>query len=186
MPFSIGIGQALASESKPASGRQQTDETDEIREPRIRWHYTFFVLAGIGIAAITASLSFSRALTEDFAEAVSSNYEWVEREALYSELVKLSGECAQPGINFLKSRDADAERARLTASLARFRDRLDIARREARLNLPSKKLQDVEQHLEQISEGISQTESQVRSILKADPEAGFCLLYTSPSPRDPL
>ena len=177
MPFSIGVGQALASpESIRARGPQQADgtgNTDAIREPRIRWHYTFFVLAAIGIAAITASLSFSRALTEDFAEAVSSNYEWVEREALYSELVKLSGECAQPGINFLKSRDAKAERARLTTSLALFRDRLDIARREARLNLPSKKLQDVERHLEQISEGISQTESQVRSILKADQQAGF-------------
>ena len=177
MPFSIGVGQALATpETKPAGGPRQadgTDSTDVIREPRIRWHYTFFVLAGIGIAAITASLSFSRALTEDFAEAVSSNYEWVEREALYSELVKLSGECAQPGINFLKSRDAEAEQARLTTSLARFRDRLDIARREARLNLPSKKLQSVERHLEQISEGISQTESQVRSILKTEQESGL-------------
>ena len=184
MPFSIGVGQApAASESIPASTPGQpggTDSTDAIREPRIRWHYTFFVLAAIGIAAITASLSFNRALTEDFAEAVTSNYEWVEREALYSELVKLSGECAQPGVNFLKSQDADAERARLTTSLARFRDRLDIARREAQLNLPSKKLQDVELHLKRISDGISQTESQVRSILKTDQQAGFDFQVAGP------
>lgn len=169
MPFPSGAGQEFQLPESAA-----TDSTDysaliecaeEFREPRIRWHYTFFILAAIGIAAITASLSFSRALTEDFAEAVTSNYEWVEREALYSELVKLSGECAQPGINVFKSRNIDAERTRLTECLRRFHNRLDIARREAKINVPASELQKVESRLNQIADGIRRTENEVRRVL---------------------
>ena len=136
-----------------------------IHQPRVRWHYTFFVLAAIGIAAITASLSFSRALTEDFAQAVSSNYEWVEREALYSELVKLSSECAQPGIDVFNSRDAAVERERQAKSLAVFRSRLDIAQREARINIPKADLKEVEVRLDRIVEGASRIEAETLSIL---------------------
>ena len=140
-------------------------ETAGIHQPRVRWHYTFFVLAAIGIAAITASLSFSRALTEDFAQAVSSNYEWVEREALYSELVKLSSECAQPAIDVFNSRDAAVERERLAKSLAVFRSRLDIAQREARINIPKADLKAVEERLDRIVEGAGRIEVETLRIL---------------------
>ena len=44
---------------------------------RTRWHYIYFLLAGINILAITASISFSRAITNDFSHSVHVNREWV-------------------------------------------------------------------------------------------------------------
>lgn len=171
MPVSIGVDQALATSESASRG--EAEGPGVLREPKMGWHYTFFVLAAIGISAITASLSFSRALTEDFAEAVTTNYEWVEREALYSELVKLSGECARPAISILKSRDVGAERIRLTENLSLFRDRLDIARREARVNLPVEKRKALEKQIDLIAAGMDQTENQVRGILELYQRDGF-------------
>jgi PAS domain S-box-containing protein len=171
MPSSFGADlptkppAALFADEASSSATIVDPNTPGIHQPRVRWHYTFFVLAAIGIAAITASLSFSRALTEDFAQAVSSNYEWVEREALYAELVKLSSECAQPGIDVFNSRDAAAERQRLAKSLAVFRSRLDIAHREARINIPKADLKAVEERLDQIVEGAGRIEAETLRIL---------------------
>jgi PAS domain S-box-containing protein len=144
-----------------------------MHRPRIVWHYTYFVLAAFGIAAITASLAFSRALTEDFAKAVESNYEWVERGALYSELVKLSSECAQPGVDVLNSRNAAAEREHLAKSLAVLRGRLDIARREARVNIPEEDLKAVEECLDRIVDGTSRIESETLRLLDLSEQEDF-------------
>ena len=83
MPASFGASHPVipagprVTHATPPSARPSADAAGN-HQPSIRWHYTFFVLAAFGIAAITASLSFSRALTEDFAQAVASNYEWVD------------------------------------------------------------------------------------------------------------
>ena len=65
------IGLIMISNDAPASA----DASTQSESPRrVHWHYMYFVIAALDIAAISASLSFSREIIVDFSDAVHVNH----------------------------------------------------------------------------------------------------------------
>ncbi len=98
---------------------------------RTRWHYIYFLLAGIDILAITASISFSRAITNDFSHSVHVNREWVQRQGLYADLAEQSERFCEQTRTAIDSQTGTLERMRLLASLEQVITQLQIARDDA-------------------------------------------------------
>lgn len=98
---------------------------------RTRWHYIYFLLAGIDILAITASISFSRAITNDFSHSVLVNREWVQRQGLYADLAEQSESFGEHTRVAIDSQTGTLERMRLLASLEQIITQLQVARDDA-------------------------------------------------------
>lgn len=98
---------------------------------RTRWHYIYFLLAGIDILAITASILFSRAITNDFSHSVVVNREWVQRQGLYADLAEQSESFGEQTRVAIDSHTGTLERMRLLASLEQIITQLQGARDDA-------------------------------------------------------
>ena len=98
---------------------------------RTRWHYIYFLLAGIDILAITASISFSRAITNDFSHSVHVNREWVQRQGLYADLAEQSERFGEQTRTAIDSHTGTLERMRLLTSLEQVITQLEAAREDA-------------------------------------------------------
>ena len=98
---------------------------------RTRWHYIYFLLAGIDILAITASISFSRAITNDFSHSVHVNREWVQRQGLYADLAEQSERFGEQTRTAIDSQTGTLERMRLLTSLEQVITQLEAAREDA-------------------------------------------------------
>ncbi|MHC4876921.1 MAG: ATP-binding protein [Planctomycetota bacterium] len=118
-----------------AHGASQDEPTrDEPAVPlgnRTRWHYIYFILAGIDILAITASISFSRAITNDFSHAVVVNREWVQRQGLYADLAEQAERFGEQTRVAIDSHTGTLERMRLLASLEQIITQLQVAQEDA-------------------------------------------------------
>ena len=133
---------------------------------RARWHYMYFVLAAVDIAAITASLSFSREIIVDFSDAVHVNHQWVQRQGHYSDLGELSGELTMPGTDVFESKNVDRETLRLRTAESRFKEQLELAKTEARLHVPADQVDEIVRGLSRFGEYVDEVVNQSREILK--------------------
>lgn len=125
----------------------------------------YFVLAAVDIAAITASLSFSREIIADFSDAVQVNHQWVQRQGHYSDLAELAGELTMPGTDIFDSRNVDRESLRLKTAESRFKEQLELAKTEARLNVPTDQVGEVVRGLSRFGELTDEVVKQSREIL---------------------
>ena len=87
---------------------------------RSRWHYVYFLVAAVDIAAISASLSSSREIIADFSDAVHANHRGVQRQGHYSDRTELAGELTMPGTDVFESKNVDREELRLKATFKRL------------------------------------------------------------------
>ena len=146
------------------------DKSDAVRNfklpSQVRWLYMYFALGALGIAAISARLSFSQAITGDFSKAVTSNYEWVEREGLYSELIRLANACEVPVVKALDSNVTDTAAADLSESVRDFHKHLRIARKEAHLNVNQAERLPMLEELNKVSELLRVVESEGRQAIE--------------------
>ena len=133
---------------------------------RARWHYAYFVLAAVDIAAITASLSFSREIIADFSDAVHVNHQWVQRQGHYSDLSELSGELIMPGTDVFESKNVDRETLRLKTAETRFDEQLELAKTEARLHVPADQVNEIVRGLSRFGDHIDEVVKQSREILQ--------------------
>ncbi|MGZ0171456.1 MAG: hypothetical protein ACKVHE_18070 [Planctomycetales bacterium] len=121
---------------------------------RSRWHYVYFLVAAVDIAAISASLSSSREIIADFSDAVHANHRGVQRQGHYSDRTELAGELTMPGTDVFESKNVDREELRLKATELRFKEQLEIAKTEARLHVPSDQIDDVVRGLSRFGEHV--------------------------------
>ena len=133
---------------------------------RSRWHYVYFLVAAINIAAISASLSFSREIIADLSDAVHVNHRWVQRQGHYSDLAELAGELTIPGTDVFESKNIDREKLRLKATESRFEEQLEIAKTEARLHVPSDQVDEVVCGLSRFGEHVEEIITQSREIMR--------------------
>ncbi len=126
----------------------------------------YFVIAALDIAAISASLSFSREIIVDFSDAVHVNHLWVQRQGHYSDLSELAGELAMPGTDVFESKNVDREELRLNTAVSRFNEQLEIARTEARLHVPSDQVAEIVRGLSRFGEHVDELINQSREILQ--------------------
>jgi PAS domain S-box-containing protein len=134
---------------------------------RTRGLYMYFVLGALGIAAVSTSLSFSQAITDDFSDAVTSNYEWIEREGLYSELIRLLNACEEPIVTALETGKTEDVENRLTDAVKRFRRHLEIARKETDINVGPRERAPLIAELDAVSELIRNLEISGHQALQA-------------------
>ncbi len=116
---------------------------------RTRWHYIYFLLAGIDILAITASISFSRAITNDFSHSVHVNREWVQRQGLYADLAEQSERFGEQTRTAIDSHTGTLERMRLLASLEQVITQLQVARGDAAAMAANGQSDELARRLEQ-------------------------------------
>jgi PAS domain S-box-containing protein len=131
---------------------------------RIRWHYMYYILAVIDIAVISTSLYFSREISDDFADAVTVNHSWVQRQGQYADLRQLLGNVRKPTIDIFDSHDTDRESARFEYSLTKFREQLAATGAEASDNLPESQAEDVLRRLEHISRQMDEAETEQKKL----------------------
>lgn len=116
---------------------------------RTRWHYIYFLLAGIDILAITASISFSRAITNDFSHSVLANREWVQRQGLYADLADQSERFGEQTRAAIDANTGTLERMRLLASLEQIITQLEAAREDAMAMVTNGQSDELARRLEQ-------------------------------------
>ncbi len=133
---------------------------------RAKWHYMYFVVAALDIAAISASLSFSREIIVDFSDAVQVNHLWVQRQGHYSDLEELANELTMPGTDVFESKNVDREELRLNTAESRFEEQLELARAEARQNVPPDQVDDIVRGLSRFGEHVEEVITQSREILQ--------------------
>ena len=133
---------------------------------RAKWHYMYFVIAALDIAAISASLSFSREIIADFTDAVHVNHRWVQRQGHYSDLSELAGDLTMPGTDVFESKNPDREMLRLKTAQSRFEEQLEIAKTEARLHVPKDQVDDVVRGLSRFGEHVEETITQAKEIMR--------------------
>ena len=133
---------------------------------RAKWHYMYFVVAALDIAAISASLSFSREIIVDFSDAVQANHLWVQRQGHYSDLEELANELTMPGTDVFESKNVDREELRLKTAESRFEEQLELARAEARQNVPPDQVADIVRGLSRFGEHVEEVITQSREILQ--------------------
>jgi hypothetical protein len=155
-------GKKMTASDAPAS----TDITAPSAKPRrARWHYMYFILAAVDIAAISASISFSREIIADFSDAVQVNHRWVQRQGHYSDLEKLVGELTMPGTDVFESKNVDRESLRLEATESRFEEQLAIAKTEAHLHVPADHVDEIVRGLSRFGGHVEEVITQSREIL---------------------
>ncbi len=133
---------------------------------RAKWHYMYFVIAALDIAAISASLSFSREIIVDFSDAVHVNHLWVQRQGHYADLAELAGELTMPGTDVFESKNVDREELRLNTAVSRFNEQLEIAKTEARLHVQSDQVDEIVRGLSRFGEHVDEVINQSREILQ--------------------
>ena len=133
---------------------------------RAKWHYMYFVITALDIAAISASLNFSREIIVDFADAVHVNHLWVQRQGHYADLAELAGELTMPGTDVFESKNVDREELRLNTAASRFNEQLEIARTEARLHVPSDQVDEIVRGLSRFGDHVDEVINQSREILQ--------------------
>tara|TARA_R110002072_G_scaffold238769_2_gene396333 strand:- start:241714 stop:244857 length:3144 start_codon:yes stop_codon:yes gene_type:complete len=126
----------------------------------------YFVVAALDIAAISASLSFSREIIVDFSDAVQVNHLWVQRQGHYSDLEELANELTMPGTDVFESKNVDREELRLNTAESRFEEQLELARAEARQNVPPDQVDDIVRGLSRFGEHVEEVITQSREILQ--------------------
>jgi PAS domain S-box-containing protein len=106
---------------------------------RTRWRYfyfvLYFVLAALDVAAITAFFCFSRATINSFADDVSVNRQWDQRQGHYARLSNLVGAIREHGGRVFSSRDVEPEQLRFEGVMEQFHQELNMARTDARLQM---------------------------------------------------
>ena len=153
----------MISNDAPASA----DAPSPSESPRrARWHYMYFVIAALDIAAISASLSFSREIILDFSDAVHVNHLWVQRQGHYSDLSELAAELTMPGTDVFESKNVDREALRLKTAESRFEEQLELAKTEARLHVPSDQVEDIFRGLSRFGAHVEEAITQSREILR--------------------
>lgn len=151
----------------PSDAPVSTDSTAPAAKPRrARWHYMYFILAAVDIAAISASISFSREIIADFSDAVQVNHRWVQRQGHYSDLGELAGELSMPGTDVFESKNVDRESLRLKAAESRFEEQLEIAKTEARLHVPADQVDELVRGLSRFGGHVEEVSNQSREILQ--------------------
>jgi PAS domain S-box-containing protein len=140
--------------------------TQSVSPRRSRWHYVYFLVAAIDIAAISASLSFSREIIADFSDAVHVNHRWVQRQGHYSDLAELASELTMPGTDVFESKNIDREELRLKTAQSRFEEQLEIAKTEARLHVSSDQVDDVVRGLSRFGGHVEEVITQSREIMR--------------------
>jgi PAS domain S-box-containing protein len=126
----------------------------------------YFILAAVDIAAISASISFSREIIADFSDAVQVNHRWVQRQGHYSDLEKLVGELTMPGTDVFESKNVDRESLRLEATESRFEEQLAIAKTEAHLHVPADHVDEIVRGLSRFGGHVEEVITQSREILQ--------------------
>jgi len=126
----------------------------------------YFVIAALGITAVSASLSFSREIIDDFSAAVHVNHLLVQRQGHYSDLAELAGELAMSGTDVFESKNVDREEIQLTRAVSRFNELLEIAKTEARLHAQSDQVDKIVRGLSRFGEHVDEVITQSREILQ--------------------
>lgn len=153
----------MISNDAPASA----DAPSPSESPRrARWHYMYFVIAALDIAAISASLSFSREIIVDFSDAVHVNHLWVQRQGHFSDLSELAAELTMPGTDVFESKNVDREALRLKTAESRFEEQLELAKTEARLHVPPDQVEAIVRGLSRFGTNVEEAITQSREILR--------------------
>jgi signal transduction histidine kinase/DNA-binding response OmpR family regulator len=108
-----------------------------IRRPKPRWHLIYFALAAFDILTVSGSLYLNHMIMEIYSESVSTNQEWADRLARYSELGQIASAVNAPGNDVFDSHDVDAEAARRNGALRDFGYNLDRARADLIDSVPA-------------------------------------------------
>ncbi len=153
----------MISNEAPAS----KDASAHFASPRCaKWHYMCFVIAALGIAAISASLGFSHEISVDFLDAVHVNRLLVPRQGHYSNLAGLAGELVMSDTDVFESKYVDREELQLNTAVSRFNEQLEFAKTEARLHVQSDQIDEIVRGLSRFGEHVDEIITQSRQILQ--------------------
>ena len=122
-----------------------------------QWHYIYFVIAALGIAAISASLGFSREISVDFLDAVHVNRLLVPRQGHYSNLAGLAGELVMSDTDAFGSKNVDREELQLNTVVSRFSEQLEFAKAEVRLHVQLDQIDEIVRGLPRFGEHVDQS-----------------------------
>jgi len=87
---------------------------------RLRWHHVYFLQAAFVLFTVLFSLVLNYRLVATHKRTVEGNLEWVARLSLCDVLGKDAGDVSRPGTDVLRSRNVEAESARMQAALSEF------------------------------------------------------------------
>ena len=107
-----------------------TENPDEARFSRPRWHLLYFVLAAFDLLTVSVSLYLNHNLVDRYQEAVRMNEIWVNRLNQYSEMIELTNIVNVAGNDVFETRDVASSRDRLQVAVLQFDLKMSEARQE--------------------------------------------------------
>lgn len=115
-----------------------------------RWHYIYFVLAALDIAAITAIFCFSWATISSFTNDAVANHQWEMRQGHYARLSNLVSMISEHGGTVFSSDNVEREQTRFDAVLEQFRNEFQITQTDARVQMSGNDALAVAERLDEI------------------------------------
>lgn len=120
---------------KPSYSDTQADRSG--KQPRPRWHWIYFLLAGFDLLTISASLYLNHRIANIYTASVVVNQQWAERLGQYADLNQLAGVVNAPGNDVFDSHDVAEESARMQRARQQFVVRLTALRQDLQPSSPS-------------------------------------------------
>ena len=125
-----------------------------------------FVIAALGIAAIIASLDFSREISVDFLDAVHVKRPLVQLQGHYSNLAGLADELVMSDTDVFESKNVDRQELQFNTAVSRFNEQLEFAKTEARLHVQSDQIDEIVRGLPRFGKHVDEIITQSRQILQ--------------------
>ncbi len=102
-----------------------------------RTFLVYFLLAAFDLATVSISLSLNHRIMRIYTESIIVNQNWADRQGIYANLGLLAARVNAPGNDVFESMAIDAEQQRLDDRFNEFIIRVEEARRDLRIELPS-------------------------------------------------
>jgi PAS domain S-box-containing protein len=106
----------------------------QLRRPRVKWHYVYFLLAAFVVLTVILSLFLNHQLVEAHRRTVSVNLQWVSWLKQCDTLSQQAGEIHIQGSDVLTSHNVPLKSRGMEAALSTFNQTLSTLRTELRQN----------------------------------------------------
>ena len=129
------------------------DESTDNRPARKRkehWHYIYFLLAALDVAAITAIFCFSWTTINGFTDNAVVNHQWQTRQGHYARLSNLVSTISEHGGTAFNSDHLDREQAQFQKALEQLHNECDVARTDARRHMSGNDALAIAERLDEI------------------------------------
>lgn len=98
--------------------------SNEQKARYFRWYHLYYILAVVGVAAISFSVFLNHTIIEKYNASIEQNRQWSMRLKLISELSRIAADVNAPGNDVFENHDVAAERQRLESHLTKLQRKL--------------------------------------------------------------